>query len=240
MIGRQAVMAAVAVALAYGGGAVAARPGLRQSAAKAAAQSKPLARPLDNAAVLALLRAGFAPSVVAAQVRQAPRVDFDVTPPALAALRTAGATPAVLLAMLARETPRREARQRIPRRRSRRARSRPPGPPIVYIRDHSREGLAVLCWQELRRRSDLRLAQSPAGADWLLDITAWRDGLRRREMLQVFDGQSQLLLWSGETTATPFRHSAIRRLTDRFLRVAAAWRKKGGAAGAKTAPPGQR
>ncbi|MGH9491362.1 MAG: hypothetical protein ACRD17_12695 [Terriglobales bacterium] len=239
MIGRQAVMAAVAIAQANGGSAVAARrPSRQQPTVTAANHSKPPARPLGNAAVLALLRAGFAPSVVAAQVRQAPQVNFDVSPPALQALREAGATPAVLLAMLARETPRRGERRRSAPRRSAQARPRPPGPPIVYIR--GRDGLAVLCWQELRRRSDLRLARSPAGADWLLQITAWRDGLRRREMLQVFDRRSQLLLWSGEATATPFRHSAIRRLTDRFLRTAVQWRKKGGAAGAKTAPPGQR
>lgn len=207
--------------------------------AMAGAQAPPAGRPLDNAAVLSLLRAGFAPAVVAAQIRQAPRVQFDVAPKALAVLRTAGATPAVLVAMLARETPLGGRRSRV---RLMEPTKYPPrtGPPVVYIWDRGHSGLAERCWEELQRRSRLRLAFSSSAADWLLVITQQSRGLRRREILQVFDNRTELLLWSGETSLTPFRRSAIRRLADRFLRSEAQWWKKGGAAGARTAPPMQR
>lgn len=204
-----------------------------------APRGRPPQHPLNNAAVLALLRAGFAPAVVAAQVRQAPQAQFDVSPPALAQLRTAGATPAVLLAMLARETPRGGRRSR-PRPAGHAVRARAPGPPVIYIWDRSRSGLAERCWEEIARRSQLRLAFSSSAADWLLVITERQRGLRRREMLQVFDSRTQLLLWSGEAAVAPFRRSAIRRLADQFLRTEARWGKKGGAAGARAAPPGQR
>ena len=204
--------------------------------------------PLNNAAIVSLLRLGFSPAVIAAKIRQARQVRFDVSLPALARMQAAGATPAILLAMIARETPHRGRRRAPPRRGSarlaRRSRrlapppARPPGPAVVYIWDRSRTGLAARCWSELHKHSPLRLAFSPAEADWLLVITAQGRGLRRTETLQVFDNRTQLLLWSGHADVAPFRRSAIRRLADRFWQQEGATRKKGGAAGTQaTSPP---
>ncbi|MGH9533743.1 MAG: hypothetical protein ACRD2E_02670 [Terriglobales bacterium] len=207
------------------------------------------AKPLDNAAVARWLRHGFAPALVAAKVRQAPAVRFDTSMRALARLQAAGATTAVLLAILERETPRPRRYAPAPATRAppafglpRRSRALatpvpPLGPPIVYIVDRSHSGLDAGCWQELARHSRLRLAYAPSEADWLLLITVRGRGLRRKESLQVFDQHTGMLLWGGQAHPTPFRRSAIRRLTDRFLRQLPMPKKMGGAAGTRATPP---
>ena len=224
---------------------------LAPAAARLHAAARPPATPLDNAAIVSLLRLGFSPAVIAAKIRQAHLVRFDISLPALARMQAAGAPPAIRLAMIERETPHRGRRgARIRRRRSaelaqplRRLAppaARPPGPPIVYIWDRSRAGLAARCWSELHKHFPLRLAFSPADADWLLVITAQGRGLRRKETLQVFDNRTQLLLWSGQADVAPFRRSAIRRLADRFWQREGAAMKKGGAAGTQATPPPKR
>jgi hypothetical protein len=74
----------------------AARP---QEAAKIIQPSQTAASPLDNADVLALVRAALAPDVIITKIRSS-ACNFETTPDALAQLKAGGVPDAVILAML--------------------------------------------------------------------------------------------------------------------------------------------
>ena len=88
---------------------------------------------------------------------------------------------------------------------------------FVFVLDRSHSGLDARADDELRKAPHWRVVRTPEQADLWLDITVSGRGMRRSEMLEVFDRFSRVLLWTRTARVLPMRHSAVRRLVDQLV-----------------------